>query len=392
MKILVISQYYYPESFRINDICEDLVKQGHKVTVVSGVPNYPRGKIFPGYGYGRRKKECVNGVDIRRCFTIGRRNNIVFRFLNYYSYMISSTMYCSRLSEKFDAVFVYQVSPVLMANAANKYSKKNGVPLILYCLDVWPEILLVSSVKRDSLIYKYFYKVSMKIYSKADKVLVTSESFRDYFYNKFSIKNVEYLPQYAESIFDYKKCFKEPNDTVDLMFAGNIGIGQSVETIVEAARLTQDCTYLKWHIVGDGSQYEKVKKLADGLPNIFFYGLQPLDKMPEFYSKADALIVSFKKDSVLEMTLPGKVQSYMAAGKPIIASADGECRKLIESTGCGYCCDAEDAAALADAAKRFANETNKTQFSEKSYNTYNALFSKDAFMQNLNRIFDSVAE
>ena len=392
MKILVISQYYYPESFRINDICEELVKQGHEVTVVSGVPNYPRGRIYPGYGYGRKKNECVNGVKIHRCFTIGRRNNILFRFLNYYSFMASSTLYCSRLKEKYDAAFVYQVSPVLMANAANKYGRKNGVPVVLYCLDVWPEILLVSNIKKDSFIYKFFFKASKKIYSKADKILVTSESFCDYFINRFSIKNVEYLPQYAESIFDYKKCIKEPNGTIDLMFAGNIGIGQSVETIVEAARLTQDCTYLKWHIVGDGSLYESVKKQAEGLSNITFYGLQPLEKMPEFYSKADALLVTFKKDSVLDMTLPGKVQSYMAAGKPIIASANGECRKLIESTGCGYCCAAQDAEALAETAKRFAEERKMAQFSEKSYNAYNSMFCKEAFMERLNQVLDSTAE
>lgn len=385
MKILVICQYYYPEPFSITNICEELVKRGHEVTVVTGLPNYPMGKIYDGYRGRNKRNEVIGGVNIRRCFTVGRRSGPIWRFVNYYSYMFSSTCYVSRLKEQFDVVFVNQLSPVMMAQAGIKYKKKNGSRLLLYCLDLWPESLITGGIKRNSLIYKMFHRVSEKIYRQADKIFITSKSFSDYFSEEFGIDNTEYLPQYAENVFNPEICRKTPDSTVDLMFAGNVGAAQGVDTIIRAAALTRDMPNLRWHIVGDGSELDNCKRLADELSvaSVIFHGRKPIEEMPRFYAMADAMIVSLNRDSVSGKTLPGKVQSYLAAGKPIIAVASGETRRVVEEAECGYCSEPENPEQLAENVRTLIKCGDISDKAGNAVNYYNNNFTKEIFMQHL---------
>lgn len=382
LKILVISQYYHPEPFRVSDICEELVKRGHDVTVVTGLPNYPMGKIYNGYRRGKKRDEVKNGVKIHRCFTVGRRTGIMWRMLNYYSYALSSSAYVSGLGDDFDVMLVYQLSPVMMARAGLRYAKKHHKKLLLYCLDLWPESLTQGGVKHSSVVYRYYHKLSEKIYRHADKILVTSKCFAEYFDEEFGIKDVEYLPQYAEDVFTPEQCGKKPDGTVDLMFAGNIGITQSVDTIIRAAALTKDVPKLRWHIIGDGSELEHCKKLADGLSvtSVIFHGRKPMTEMPNYYALADAMLVTMKKTPVLSMTIPGKVQSYMAAGKPIIGAIDGETAAIIAESGCGVCVPAGDAEALADAVKKVILNGDVARMSRNAQTFYHTHFEKKVCM------------
>ena len=382
MKILVVCQYYYPEPFRHTDICEELVKRGHDVTVVTGLPNYPMGKIYNGYRRGEKRDEVLNGVKVHRCFTIGRKQGAIYRFLNYYSYAFSSTRYVKKMKEDYDAVFVNQLSPVMMANAAIVYKKKNKTPVVLYCLDLWPESLVAGGIARDSVIYKFFHRTSEKIYKKVDKILVTSRSFSNYFEEKFGITYVKYLPQYAEAIFTPEQCQKVEDDYIDLMFAGNVGVAQSVDTIIQAAKLTADITNLRWHIVGDGLELEKLQKMAQGMERVVFHGRKILNEMPKYYAMADAMIVTMKKDPVLSLTLPGKVQTYMAAGKPIIGAIDGETPIVVAEADCGICGCAEDAKALAENVRKFIKMDRKIiRKNARAY--YDDHFEKQMFINKL---------
>ena len=383
MKILVVCQYYYPEPFRITDICEELVKRGHDVTVVTGLPNYPMGEIYDGYRKGEKRDEILNGVKIHRCFTIGRRHGAIFRFLNYYSFAISSTRYVKKLKENYDVVFVNQLSPVMMANAGIAYKKKHGTKLVLYCLDLWPESLAAGGIKRGSFLFNHYKKVSEKIYKQADKVLITSKSFSNYFEKMFGITDTEYLPQYAEELFSPEDCKKEPNENLDLMFAGNIGAVQGVTTIIQAAKLTQDIDNLRWHIVGDGSEYENSKKQAEGLSNVIFYGRKPLEEMPKYYAMADAMLITMQKDPIASLTLPGKIQTYMAAGKPIIGAVDGESKLVIEEAGCGFCVEADDTLGLVEQVRKFIASNDKQKMSKNAVEYYKVSFKKDAFFEKL---------
>lgn len=383
MKILVVCQYYYPEPFRISDICEELIKRGHEVTVITGIPNYPMGVIYPEYRHGQKRDEFINGVHVYRCFTIGRKTGAVRRFLNYYSFAISSTFFVSKISSDYDVVFVNQLSPVMMAKAGIRYKKKHHKKLIIYCLDLWPESLVAGGIRRDSLIYKYFHKVSEKIYRQADQIFITSKSFCKYLNNEFGINpdRIEYLPQYAETLFSPDACRKTPNGTVDLMFAGNIGVVQSVKTIIKAANETKDIPNLRWHIVGDGSELENCRKLADDLQlsSVLFHGRKPLDEMPKYYAMADAMLVTMQANPVLSMTLPGKVQTYMAAGKPIIGAIDGEAADVIANADCGYCGAAENAMQLAENVREMISRDIQ-HFCFNSLRFYNENFVNSKFI------------
>lgn len=385
-RILVVSQNYYPEQFRITDICEELVKRGHEVTVITGLPNYPEGKIFDGYKHGKKRDEVINGVKVHRCFTVGRHHGAFFRLLNYNSFARSSKRYAKKLKEKYDVVFVNQLSPVMMAKAGIAYKKKHGTKLVLYCLDLWPESLVVGGIKRKSLIYKHYRRVSAKIYRQADEILVTSMNFSEYFKEHFGIEDTQYLPQYAEDLFLPENCKKESDGFIDLMFAGNIGTAQSVKTVIEAARRMQDIKNLRWHIVGDGVELQNVKNSAEGLDNVCFYGKHPLEEMPKYYSMADAMLVTLGKDPIGSSTLPGKVQTYMSAGKPIIGAIDGETKKIIEDAACGYCGESENVEQLVENVKKFIESGDKTVMSENARKYYNENFARDGFFKELETV------
>lgn len=386
MKILVVCQYYYPEPFRLPDICEAMVQQGHSVTVVTGTPNYPEGVVYPGYEKGAHADEMRNGVRIHRCPLIPRKQGALYRFLNYYSFVYSSHRYLRGLKEDFDVVFVNQLSPVMMAEAALSWAKRNRKKCVLYCLDLWPESLLAGGIGKNSPIYKVFWHISRSIYRKADTILITSMGFRDYFRDVLGIKNqqIRYLPQYAEDMFGTVGAADTEQNGVHYLFAGNVGKSQAVETIVEAAKLVQDDNRIHIHIVGGGISLDSCKALADGLDNITFYGRRDVSEMPSFYAKADAMLVTLVDDATLSLTLPGKVQSYMAAGKAVIGAINGETARLVQTADCGSCAPAEDAAALAQILKNGADHPQllrrQGQNARKYYDEH---FHKETFMDTL---------
>lgn len=392
-KILVICQYYKPEPFRISDICEEMVRRGHEVQVVTGYPNYPEGILYDGYGKGKHIDEVINGVKVHRCFTVPRETGTVKRLMNYYSYAVSSTGYV--LSKKcvasdgkpFDVVYCNQLSPVMMADAAIAYKKKYKVPAVMYCLDLWPESLIAGGIARESKIYKYFHYVSKKIYRQMDKILITSRLFSDYLRDEFNIKKekIEHLPQYAEGIFEQIPP-RDEDGVFNFMFAGNIGAVQSVETVIKAAEMLKE-EPVKFHIVGGGTDLERLQEIAKDLDNVVFYGRRPLEEMPEFYAKADAMLVTLAADPILSLTLPGKVQSYMAVGKPIIGAIDGETRVVVETAQCGFCGKAESVDELVENVKKFIQSDRRNEMGQNARKYYEENFQEKMFMDKLENWF-----
>lgn len=389
MKILVVCQHYWPEPYPLEDVCEELAKRGHTVHVVTGIPNYPMGYIYPEYRHGRNRRQERNGVTIRRTFTIGRRNNLIFRFLNYFSYPISSALYVCGLKEEYDVVFANQTSPVMMVSAALAYARKHRKKAVLYCMDLWPASVSAGGVKEGSLIYRLFDRISDFLYRRADKILVTSRMFTSYFEEQFGIRGetVEYLPQYADSRFETLPPW-EADGLINLVFAGNVGAAQSLDTVLQAAELLRTEENLRWHIVGDGSELERLKAKAAQmqLEQVVFHGRRPMEEMPAYYAMADAMLVTLTSDPVISMTLPGKVQTYMAAGKPVLAAANGEIPEVIRSSGCGFCAEAEDARGLADAVRAFLNCEDKAALGRNARTYYENHYTRDLFMDHLERV------
>ncbi len=384
MKILVVCQYYYPEPFKVHDVCEALVAEGHSVDVVTSFPNYPMGEIYEGYKNGEHKDEVINGVNVHRVFTIGRKSGFLLRIANYYAYSLASKRYISKLKQDYDVVFVYQLSPVLMAQGALKYKKKHHKKMLLYCLDLWPDSLTLGGVKKGGLIYNYFKKKSEKIYNSADKILVSSKMFEQYFDEMFKIngEKIDYLPQYAEDVFVPDSCVD--NGALNITFAGNIGTTQSIETILYAAQKLKD-ENIKFNLYGDGSGLLNLKDLAENklkLKNVIFHGRIPLDEVPGKYAESDGLIVTLSDNPVLSMSFPGKIQTYMAAGKPVIGAVNGEAAEIIKEAECGFCAKAEDVEGLVECIKEFM-VSDKAQLGKNARKYYEENFQKEDFVNRL---------
>ena len=345
------------------------------------------GEIYPEYKKINNRDETINGVKIHRCKVIARKKNPLFRLFNYLSFPYYANKYIEKLDDNFDAILVYQLSPVLMGEPAIHYKKKFHKPVVLYCLDIWPESLKVGGVNEKSPLFKYFDRKSEKIYKNCDKILVTSKSFIKYFRNHFNIDEdrLGYLPQYAETLYSPSDCAKKEDKRIDLMFAGNIGKAQSIETIIEAANLLRNHKNLYWHIVGDGIELDSLKELSNKykLKNVKFYGRIPAEKMPEYYKKADAMLVTLRGGTAISETLPGKVQGYMAAGKPIIGAINGDALEVINESKCGFCGKADDAKELAKNVTKFINCKNKAELSKNSLNYYKKNFDKTIFIKHI---------
>lgn len=394
MKVLVVCQYYYPEPFRISDICEALVNKSHEVTVLTGLPNYPDGIVLDDYRHGKKRNEVVNGVNIIRSFEIGRGNSKLRLFLNYVSFALSASLKAFIMKEEFDVIFVNQLSPVMMAIPAIIYKRKRHKRILLYCLDLWPDSLAAGGVRENSLIYKLFLSISKWIYNYADKILVSSSMFKDYFNKVLSINadNIQHLPQYAEDLFAHREDenvtkFVALNEEkkYKFVFAGNVGDMQSVDTIIKAADKLRNYQNIQFHIVGDGSKAEECRNLANSLEleNVVFYGRRPVQEMPVFYSMADAMLITLKDNKTLSYTLPGKMQSYMAACRPIIGAVNGEARRIIEESQSGLCCNAEDYNALSQLILAFCHSDDKEQMAINAQKFYVEHYSKDKFMYSL---------
>lgn len=386
MKILVVSQRYWPENFRINDISQALVSLGHNVTVLCGLPNYPMGYVFDDYKHGKNRIQEHNGVQIIRAKEIGRRNNVLFRLLNYWSYPYYAGKLIKKFDKDFDVVLINGLSPIMSYEPGIKYAKKHNIKTVLYEMDLWPESLLAGGVKKDSFIYNHYKKVSSKIYSQCDKILVSTKEHIDYIKGlpNCSQLDIDCLPQYAESIFEDAHYESENNGVVDLMFAGNIGKAQSVDTIIRTAALLKDDHRFKFHIVGSGSELDNIKKLAEELKtdNVVFYGQRPLEEMPELYKIADTMLVTLEDKPYANMTIPGKVQSYMAVGKPIIGSVNGSCANFVENNEVGYACKSGDSEALTKLIESL-DINNLKEIGKHSREVYFKKYCKEIFINKL---------
>ena len=362
-KILVVCQHYYPENFQITPICEQLVKDGYDVTILTGLPNYPTGIVPDEYKKGHRD-EIINGVHVVRGYEIGRRKGPLWLAINYVSFTLSFLHKVNVLSGDFDIVLVYQLSPVLMALPGIKYANKHKVPLMIYCCDLWPESMKMYIKNEKNILFRIMKRMSQKVYSRADVLAVQSKSFIDYMEQTHGIKRDKmiYMPAFADETY-LETDFTSDDNLVDFVFLGNLGIAQNLISVLEAVNKIKDVPNFKVHFVGDGSCLGQMKEFVNnnGLEDIVqFYGRRPVEEMPKFYKLADACLVSLKADNATGLTLPSKVQGYMAAGLPIIGMIDGSAQEVIAEAKCGLCVNADDVDGFARVMKNFIE--NKEEY------------------------------
>ena len=400
MKILTVCQYYHPEPFRIHEVCEELVSRGHEVTVLTGLPNYPMGVIPDEYKGGGHRDETVNGVHIIRVSERPRTSGKVGLARNYVSFVFHACVKALFMKKDFDVIFVYQLSPVLMAipaYVAKWFSRTKHIAI--YCLDLWPESLSSLGIRRESLFFGFMRRVSISIYKGAYTIGYTSRMFKDYFIKELGVDCERFLhiPQFADDLFsdisDSLQNASEDKDSIDYVFAGNVGKMQSVETIIKAAAIASN-EKIRWHIVGDGFALEDCRKLCEDLDlsdKVTFYGRLPVEEMPRFYNMADAMIVTLADNDTISYTLPGKIQSYMAAGKPVIASANGETREVIKESGCGLCANAGDAAGFAAIADEMASSNDRTVYGQNARKYYDRYFTKKDHVDRIEKMLEDMS-
>ncbi len=393
MKILVVCQHFYPENFRINDICFELAKKGHNVTVLTGLPNYPKGKIFKEYKFFKNRKQIINGVKIIRCPLVGRGKSLLKMMINYMSFAILGSIKSLFMKKDFDVIYVYQLSPITMTWPAIMVKKITKKPLVIHVLDQWPISITTGGVSKKSLIYKLLTKWSKNAYNKADIITCSSRPFKDYFINELKLdknKKFLYLPSYAED--NYKNIKTINNNKFDLLFAGNIGPAQSVETIIETANTLKNNKSIMFHIVGDGLSLNNCKELSKKykLKNVKFYGYHNVKEMTKYYELADAFLITMVNNEVVNSTLPAKLQSYMLAGKPILGSISGEVKKIIEEAKCGLCVDSLDYKGLSKIILEASISKRINTWSKNAFNYYEKNFKKDKCINTLEEVLKDV--
>ena len=398
MKILIISQYFYPENFRINDLVFSLKSRDHKIEVLTGKPNYPRGEYFKNYSWRKPKTELIKGIKVYRANLIVRiRGGGLRLFLNYFSFLFFGVFKLYGLKGEYDKVFVYAPSPITVGFLGIYAARKFKCKSFLWVHDLWPESIKVAGGIKNKLILSAVNFMTKTIYRNTDKILIQSPEFKTYLKKQnVDEKKIVYYPYYAEDFYrkqtakaNYKNKFPKG---FNLLFAGNIGVSQSFDTIVDAIEILQGHN-INVVILGEGRDKQRIKRLINEKKlskKFFFLGSYPPEEMPEYFACADAFMISLQKADIFSYTIPGKLQSYLACGKPIIGSLDGIGRKIIQESESGYVSEAEDANSLAENILKIYNDpdSRKEKFSSNAIQYFENNFEKYSLIQKLEHILE----
>ncbi|WP_010251216.1 glycosyltransferase family 4 protein [Acetivibrio cellulolyticus] len=397
--ILVISQYFYPEHFRINDICTEWVKRGYKVTVITGIPNYPQGKYYDGYGLVKKRKETFNGIEILRIPLIPRGDNAIMLVLNYLSFVVAGFLWKSFTNIKADYVFIFEVSPMTQALPGVWFAKSRKVPCYLYVQDLWPENVEIITGIKNKYIIGSIGKMVNYIYARCTRIFTTSNRFIKSIHDRgVPIDKIEYWPQYAEDFYiplEKTSIPEIPDNAFNIIFAGNIGIAQGLDILPKAAALLKEkiCKKIRFIIVGDGRYKNELINIVEssGLTEVFkFIPKQPAEKIPEFIAASDAAFLSLSDNALFAMTIPAKLQSYMACGIPTIASAAGETDDIINESNSGVCSLPGDVEGLVENIIKLSNKTEEElrQLGSNARKYYDVHFNKKMLLENMDKYFN----
>lgn len=402
MKILIITQYFWPENFKGNDVAFDLAEKGHNVTVLTAKPNYPKGSFYKGYSFFGKSLEIIRGVVIIRVPVFPRRSGNTFHLaLNYFSFVFFSYWaFLFRIKNKYDVILVQQLSPVFSALPGVWIRKKYGIKMVLWVLDLWPDSLQAAGNIKSKFIISRIDKIVKKIYNNADHILISSHSFEIPIKSKLNkIIPVTYFPNWAEDIFVAGNINNKINiefpSGFNVIFAGNIGEANDFEAIVKAAKLTQD-QKINWIIIGDGRKLPWLRKEIESqnLKNIFIRGRFPVEKMPESFAAADALLVSLKNEEIFGLTVPAKIQAYMASGKTILGMLNGEGAEIIKLADCGFAVNAGDYSGLAHLAIKASllSQKEKEKLEKNGRDFYSRNFDKTKLMKQIESILMQISK
>ena len=403
MRILVVTQYFWPENFRINDLVQALSERGHLISILTGEPNYPSGKFFTEYLADKAAFSNFGESPVIRIPIFARKNNRLSLFLNYLSFVISaSTVGVWKLRKKsFDIIFVYEPSPITVGIPAAILSKIKKAPLAFWVLDLWPHTLHAVGIVQSKIIINFIGKLVKFIYSQCDLILAQSKSFITHIrqYAPTSVP-VEYFPNWAESIFENfpsepaQEINKNPGDFI-IMFAGNLGEAQDFPAILNAVELLKSNKNIRWIVLGDGRMREWIKQeiqKRELQERVELLGSFPVKRMPSFFMHADALLVTLKDEPIFAMTIPGKLQSYLASGIPVVGMINGEGRRIINDNEVGKCVASGSPSELASVVLDMVSTPilKRREMGVRGKSLYKNEFSRDILIEKFEKMISSL--
>lgn len=397
MNILIITQYFYPENFRINDLAEYYIEKGHKITVLTGYPNYPEGKYYQGYRFLRNFYEQYNSININRVPIFPRGKNKILLVLNYLSYLINSSIYVFFIKKnKFDIIFVYEPSPITVMIPAMVLKSRTRTPIYFWMLDLWPDSLVATKTTQNKFILNIIERLVAKIYQTSDKILISSYSFERHILSRGGYKDrILYFPNWADKVIEEisktnQLNIKKPElpKGFNLLFAGNLGEAQDLETLIKVGIELKKNKDINFIILGKGRKLDWLKtninenKLND---KFFLLGDVKVEEVFNYLKCSDVLYLSLKKDEVFKSTVPGKLPTYLLSGKPIISAVDGETYDIIKRAEAGIPCEAGDVNGIVKAVLELNNleEEEREKIGLKAQHYYWCNFSREITLNNL---------
>ena len=405
MRILVVTQYYWPESFRINNVVYSLVENGIVVDVLTGKPNYPDGQIFNGYKVWNCQIEDKNGSKIYRVPLIPRGTKSKLNLaLNYLSFIFFGTIQGAWMvrKNKYDLVFVYGLSPILLSLPGIFISKMKGIQIILWVQDLWPESLVATKSISNGLAIALVGRVVKWIYKSMDLILVQSQAFVAEVKKMTTEKDIKYYPNSVDpSFYNYSlkshkdiEAEQKNNDNFNVVFAGNVGIGQGVEVIVEAAKILSANEKIKFIIYGSGSRLKWMEEQKNKykLNGIVLKGRHPVETMPQLLSNASALLVTLSDEPIFAKTIPNKIQAYLAVGRPILACLNGEGARVVNEAKAGIAVSAGDSKGLSEAILNLCQlpSSERAIFGENGRDFYEKNFKHERLVEILISEFENL--
>jgi len=398
LRILIVTQYFWPENFRITDLAIALKDNGHEVTVLTGMPNYPSGKVYEGYSWLKSRRQLMKGIPVVRVPLFVRRESKSWQLaINYLSFVMSACVLAPWLlrRKKFDVVFSYEPSPVTVGIPAILMKWLKKAPLLFWVQDLWPETLAATGAVKSPFLLSMVGRMVKRIYQGCDMILVQSKGFVE---PVVAIggerKKIRYYPNWAESLYQ-PVCLKEtalerdeiPQGGFVAMFAGNLGVAQSLDTIISAAEVLKN-EMIHWVFLGDGRRrsWLQAEVEARGLKEkVHVLGARPMETMPAYFSLASVMLVTLRDDPVMATTIPSKLQSYLACGRPVIGALNGEGAKVIDGSGAGFSVASDDSQDLARAVLRMSrlNAAERDEMGQAALRYYQKNFDRNMLVQQL---------
>ncbi len=396
MKVLVLTQYFWPENFRINDVVEGLATRGHEVTVYTGLPNYPGGRYFPGYGFFGPLRERFGQVPVHRAPLFARGAGGRMRLaLNFVSHALFATVLAPWLARgAFDAILVYEPSPITIGIPARALRALKRAPVLFWVQDLWPESLDATGALRNRAVLGAVSALVRWIYRGCDRVLVQSRAFEDAVARHGVPRDrIVYLPNSAEAFY---RRVEVPRDRAlpegfRVMFAGNIGVSQDFPSILRAAELLRNHRDIHWIVLGDGRMRGWVESeiAARGLgATVHLLGAHPAESMPHWFAQADVMLATLRREPLFAITIPSKIQSYLACARPVIAAVDGEGARVVKEAGAGWTVPAQDPQALADAvlAASRVDRSELKAMGDRAQNYFREHFERESLLSRLESV------